>query len=108
MLHPGRVERRAPPAVVVLRELEVDALAVHSYGDATMPSHESSQVCRAEGRSPDVRKRCYSQERGRVTHPSAQRSWYVRLLPPCIPELVACHLPHGDVEHHVGPDEIVW
>src|SRR5215831_17264967 len=33
MLHAGRVERRPPAAVVVLRQLEVVALAVHADGD---------------------------------------------------------------------------
>src|SRR5262245_12374216 len=32
-LHAGRVERRAPAALVVLRQLEVEALAVHPHGD---------------------------------------------------------------------------
>jgi hypothetical protein len=33
VLHPGRVERRAPPAFVIPRELEVEALARHADGD---------------------------------------------------------------------------
>jgi hypothetical protein len=33
MLHPGRVERRAPAAHLVLRQLQVVALAVHPDGD---------------------------------------------------------------------------
>jgi len=35
MLHPGRVERRAPASVVVLRTLQIEALAVHPHGDVT-------------------------------------------------------------------------
>jgi hypothetical protein len=34
MLHPCRVEGRAPSSLVVLRQLEVEALAVHPDGDA--------------------------------------------------------------------------
>ena len=30
VLHPGRIERRAPTAVVVLRQLQVEPLAVHA------------------------------------------------------------------------------
>jgi hypothetical protein len=33
VLHPGRVERCAPAAVVVLRQLQIKALAVHADGD---------------------------------------------------------------------------
>jgi len=32
--YPGRVEGRALAALVVLRQLEVEALAVHPHGDA--------------------------------------------------------------------------
>jgi hypothetical protein len=32
MFHPGRVERRAPTSLVVLRQLEVIALSVHPHG----------------------------------------------------------------------------
>jgi hypothetical protein len=34
VLHPGRVERRPPPALVVARELKVEALARHADHDA--------------------------------------------------------------------------
>src|SRR5207245_5430731 len=37
MLHPGRVERRAPAFLVVARELKVVALAVHAHRDAPNP-----------------------------------------------------------------------
>jgi len=30
---PGRVERRSPAALIVLRQLEVEALTVHARGD---------------------------------------------------------------------------
>jgi hypothetical protein len=33
MLHPARVERRSPATLVVLRQLQVEALAVHPDGD---------------------------------------------------------------------------
>jgi len=33
VLHPGRVERRAPAALVVLGALEIVALPVHSHGN---------------------------------------------------------------------------
>jgi len=33
VLEPGRVERRAPASVVVLRKLQIEALAVHPDGD---------------------------------------------------------------------------
>ena len=35
VLHPGRVERRAPSSLVVLRQLEVEieTLTVHPHGD---------------------------------------------------------------------------
>ena len=46
MFH-ARVERRAPAAVVVLRELQIVALAVHPDGDVAEPGQESSQVRRA-------------------------------------------------------------
>jgi len=32
--HPGRVEGRASASIVVLRQLQVEALAVHAPGDA--------------------------------------------------------------------------
>jgi hypothetical protein len=35
VLHAGRVERRAPPALVVLRELDVVALTVHPDDDVS-------------------------------------------------------------------------
>jgi hypothetical protein len=35
MLHPGRVERRPPAALVVPRELEVRALVGHADGNAS-------------------------------------------------------------------------
>ena len=35
VLHPGRVEGRSPPALVVLSQLEVEALPVHPDGDVT-------------------------------------------------------------------------
>ena len=35
VLHPGRVERRPPAALVVARELEVEALVSHTDGDPT-------------------------------------------------------------------------
>ena len=34
VLHPGRVERRPPAALVALAQLEVEALAMHPHGDA--------------------------------------------------------------------------
>jgi hypothetical protein len=37
MLHPGRVEGRAPAALVVARELEIEALARHPHGDVPDP-----------------------------------------------------------------------
>src|SRR5262249_27572597 len=33
VLHAGRVERRAPAALVVLRQLEIETLTVHPHGD---------------------------------------------------------------------------
>jgi hypothetical protein len=38
VLHPGRVEGRAPPALVVLSQLEVEALPVHPDGDVPAAS----------------------------------------------------------------------
>src|SRR5262245_27681220 len=37
VLHARRVERRAPAALVVLRELKIEALSVHPAGDAPDP-----------------------------------------------------------------------
>jgi len=44
MLHPRRVERRAPASLVVLSQLEVEALAVHADGNVSHTDQESSQV----------------------------------------------------------------
>src|SRR5262249_6411417 len=37
VLHPGRVERGAPASLVVLRQLEIEALVVHPSGHAPGP-----------------------------------------------------------------------
>ena len=37
MLHPGRIEGGAPALFVISRELEVVALARHTYGDVSDP-----------------------------------------------------------------------
>jgi hypothetical protein len=47
VLHPGRVERRAPATLIVARELEVEALARHADGD---PADSGPRIQpRAEG-----------------------------------------------------------
>jgi hypothetical protein len=53
VLHPGRVERRAPAALVVAGELKIVALVRHADRDPTdLPDQESSQVrCAQRARS---------------------------------------------------------
>src|SRR5262249_2204184 len=47
VFHPGRVEGRSPPALVVLGQLQVVALAVHAHGDVadTGPGVEPGVEC---------------------------------------------------------------
>ena len=53
VLHPGRVERRAPALLVVLGQLEVVALAVHPDGDVPDPTSRRNphSMPRAVGRA---------------------------------------------------------
>jgi hypothetical protein len=51
VLHPGRVERRAPAALVVARELEVEALAGHA--DRDPPDAGPGVEPRERKRAPD-------------------------------------------------------
>jgi hypothetical protein len=48
MLHPGRVEPRAPAALVILSQLEVVALGCIPTATCPIPDQESSQVRRAQ------------------------------------------------------------
>ena len=48
VLHAGRVEGRAPAALVVLRQLQIEALAVHPYGHAADAGPGVEPVRRAQ------------------------------------------------------------
>ena len=64
VLHPGRVEGRAPPAIVVLRQLQVEPLAMHARGDVAdaRPRIEPGAVPRVRGRT---RRRAAGEADGR-------------------------------------------
>jgi hypothetical protein len=75
VLHPGRVEGRAPAALVVLGQLEVEALVVHAHGDVADAGPGVEQG--AEGvesavvrrhRAPGEAKRCHQQLATLVEH----------------------------------------
>jgi len=76
VLHPGRVEGRSPPALVVLSQLEVEALPVHPDGDVTDA---------APGVEPDS-ERVEGAAVERVREPSE---------PECCPQELAALVEHG-------------
>ena len=76
MLHAGRVERRAPATVVILRQLEVEALAVHSDGNVA-------------DAGPGVEPRAHRPERAVV------RGHRARGESDCRPEELAALVEHG-------------
>ena len=84
MLHPGRVERRAPAALVVLSQLKVKALTVHPDGDVAdarprvEPGAERSERAVVRGqRAPGEAESC--------------------------PQELAAWVEHGLLDHLIGP-----
>ena len=86
MLHPRRVERRAPAALVVLRQLQIEALAVHSDGHVA-------------DAGPRVQLRAKRPERSVVRgHGTSSES-------DCCPEELAAWVEHALLDDLVGSHE---
>jgi hypothetical protein len=74
VLHPARVERRAPAPLVVARELKVVVWVRHADGDRPIPAQESSQIRSAqsarscEGRDRPAKPSAATSSRGALVH----------------------------------------